>query len=166
MVIVLIGPMGCGKTTIGKELSKKLEWRFEDGDDYHPPENVAKMGAGIPLNDSDRQPWLTILHDLIQECLQQGEPMILACSALKKKYRGLLGINQKDVVSVYLQGSRDLLAQRIESRTHRYMKKDLLDSQLATLEEPKSGLIVDIADTPKTIVEVIADRLTKEYNYK
>ncbi len=155
MVIVLTGPMGCGKTTIGKLLSQRLGWGFEDGDDFHPPENIAKMAAGIPLEDADRIPWLTILHGRINDCNADGRPMVIACSALKSKYRELLGINQRDVVSVYLQGSRELLASRIAGRSHRYMKKELLDSQLATLEEPANGLTVDIGPAPEDIVSAI-----------
>ncbi len=160
MVIVLIGPMGCGKTTIGKLLAEKLCWKFADGDDFHPEANIDKMKSGLPLDDEDRYPWLQILHDTIEESVRSGENLILACSALKRKYRKLLGIDQESVLSVYLKGSPDLLQERIESRTHLYMDKGLLQSQLSTLEEPESGVVVSIAESPEVIVESIISRIS------
>lgn len=160
MVIVLTGPMGCGKTTIGKLLANRLGWRFADGDDFHPPANIAKMKTGLPLGDEDRYPWLHILHTAIEKAVSDNDNLILACSALKQEYRKLLGINQQSVISVYLQGSPELLRERIEARTHLYMDKSLLESQLNTLEEPQSGLIVSIADSPEVIVDSIISRIS------
>ena len=140
MVIVLIGPMGCGKTTVGKILAQSLEWQFCDADDFHPEANKEKMAAGIPLDDSDRKPWLEILHGVIQKKLSEESSMVLACSALKRKYRRALGIDQEQVFSVFLEGSLALLQERIAGRSHEYMSKGLLESQLATLEVPKTGL--------------------------
>ena len=97
MIAVLMGPMGCGKTTLGLLLAKELGWPFYDGDDFHPKANKEKMGAGIPLDDSDREPWLKILGTLISDHRADGKNMILACSALKESYRQLLGIDQKEV---------------------------------------------------------------------
>ena len=159
VVLVLMGPMGCGKTTIGKMLSERLVRPFHDGDDYHPPENVSKMRAGIALDDSDRFPWLKRLHDEIQLWLQQGQSAILACSALKKTYRDALGIDQKSVISVYLKGSYELIQERINRRRHRYMPDQLLRSQFDTLEEPRGGITVDISLSPEQIVNDIVDRL-------
>lgn len=155
--------MGCGKTTIGRLLSTRLGWRFEDGDDYHPPANISKMKAGLPLCDEDRYPWLQILRSMIDAQLADKEkgPMILACSALKRSYRKLLGIDQQSVVSVYLQGSAALLQERIEARTHRFMAKGLLESQLRTLEEPRSGIRVSIDQSPEEIVEAIISEINK-----
>lgn len=161
MVIVLMGPMGCGKTTVGRLLSARLGWRFEDADDFHPPGNVAKMKSGVPLDDRDRLPWLQSLRDMIDQAVENGEDMILACSALKKKYRVSLGVNQESVVSAYLKGSPELLGERIAARTHQYMNKDLLTSQLRTLEEPVDGLIVSIASNPEAAVEDIVQGISR-----
>lgn len=164
MVVVLIGPMGCGKTTIGQILAKELQWQFYDGDDFHPEANKKKMAEGKPLDDNDRQPWLEILHTLIQKHLADESNMILACSALKKKYRRMLGIDQNQVVSVFLKGSVALLQNRIAGRSHEYMAKDLLQSQLDTLEVPTTGITVDIAGTPQQISETIINKLQSKSN--
>ena len=159
MVLILMGPMGCGKTTIGKMLAEKLGWPFYDGDDFHPKENVEKMRAGIALTDEDRKLWLKKLHTNIQRWLREKQNSILACSALKQAYRDMLGVDQNTVRTVYLKGSYELLRKRIEERQHPYMDKNLLRSQLDTLEEPKDGLTVDISATPETIVRIIMSRL-------
>ncbi len=159
MVLILIGPMGCGKTTIGKMLSEKLGWPFYDGDNFHPDENVEKMRAGIALTDEDRKVWLDILRAKIQRWLEHGQNTILACSALKQAYRDALGVNQRSVRTVYLKGSYGLLRKRIEERRHPYMDKGLLKSQLDTLEEPKDGLWVDISAIPEAIVDTIIHQL-------
>lgn len=162
MVIVIIGPMGCGKTTIGQTLAAQLGWQFYDADDFHPDANKQKMAKGIPLDDHDREPWLETLHQLIKKHIINGSSMILACSALKKKYRRLLGIDQHRVFSVFLKGSYALLQQRIAPRSHAYMSKDLLQSQLDTFEEPETGLTVDIAGTPEEICRTIVNKLLRE----
>jgi carbohydrate kinase (thermoresistant glucokinase family) len=159
MVIVLIGPMGCGKTTVGKLLAARLNWPFDDADDFHPPANVAKMRQGIPLDDQDRQGWLSTLAERIDARVRAGENLILACSALKKKYRDLLGVDQVQVRTVYLQGDFDLLRQRIEGRKHQFMNKDLLTSQLATMEEPEEGLTLHGGPSPAALAEAIASWL-------
>ncbi len=155
MIIILIGPMGSGKTTIGKILARKLDCPFEDADDFHPPENVSKMSKGTPLEDSDRIGWLNILKDHIRLRRIKNEDLVLACSALKQSYRDLLGVNQKDIISVYLKGSFKLLAERVSKRNHGYMHKGLLKSQMATMEIPKDGLMVDIRFEPDVIIDQI-----------
>jgi len=159
MVLILMGPMGCGKTTIGKTLTEKLGWSFFDGDDFHPKKNVEKMRAGVALTDEDRKVWLEKLHANIQHWLRNNQNAILACSALKQVYRDILGVNQDTVKTVYLKGSYALLRERIEGRQHPYMDKNLLRSQLESLEEPSDGLTVDISATPEAIVRIIMDRL-------
>jgi len=159
MVIVLIGPMGCGKTTIGELLAARMNGDFDDADDFHPPENVAKMRGGTPLNDEDRAGWLEILAQRIKEKQGRGGILVLACSALKQTYRDMLGINQRDVVSVYLKGSREVLEGRLASRIHQYMNNDLLTSQLEAMEEPADGIIVDIDAPPEKLVETIINEL-------
>jgi carbohydrate kinase (thermoresistant glucokinase family) len=159
MVLILIGPMGCGKTTIGKMLAEKLGWPFYDGDDFHPKENVEKMRAGSALTDGDRRVWLEKLRGFVNHWLKEKQNTILACSALKQAYRDLLGVNQMTVRTVYLRGSYPLLRKRIEKRQHPYMDKNLLRSQLDILEEPKDGLSVDISETPETIVRTILENL-------
>jgi carbohydrate kinase (thermoresistant glucokinase family) len=159
MVLVLMGPMGCGKTAIGKMLAKKLGWSFYDADDFHPKENVEKMRAGIALTDEDRKLWLEKLRANIQRWLKHRKSTILACSALKQAYRDILGVNQSTVRTVYLKGSYELLRKRLEERQHPYMDKNLLRSQLDTLEEPKDGLTVDISATPEIIVGTIIKSL-------
>jgi carbohydrate kinase (thermoresistant glucokinase family) len=159
MVLILMGPMGCGKTTIGKMLAEKLGWPFYDGDSFHPKENVEKMRVGIALTDEDRGLWLEKLRGYIQRWVKERQNTILACSALKQAYRDILGVNQITVKTVYLKGSYSLLRKRIEARQHPYMDKNLLRSQLDALEEPKDGLRVDISTTPETIVGTIIQNL-------
>ena len=164
MVLVIIGPMGCGKSTIGIMLARRLGWDFEDGDDYHPPENVEKMRAGIALDDSDRQGWLNTLRTRIDGRLERHEYLILACSALKQSYRQILGIDQRTVISVYLKGTVELLEERLRSRHHQYMNNALLTSQVQTMEEPQGGIIIDIDQSPESICSEIIEKL-KPYGY-
>jgi carbohydrate kinase (thermoresistant glucokinase family) len=159
MIIVLIGPMGCGKTTVGKLLARRVGWSYADGDDFHPPDNVDKMRRGIPLQDSDRLGWLNSLRRYIDAQIQADVSLVVACSALKQSYRDLLGIDQKMVVSVYLKGSAELLKERIAHRTHEYMNDALLQSQLQTMEEPDNGLVVSIDNTPEMICSEIISSL-------
>lgn len=161
MVIILMGPMGCGKTTVGRLLADTLGWTFVEGDDYHPAANVEKMAAGIPLTDEDRYPWLAAIHTYLADSLARGEGCIVACSALKEKYREILGINQKNIISIYLRGTHALLEERLSRRTHRYMNNCLLESQLETLEEPQGGIVVDIDNAPEAIVRAILKEIDK-----
>lgn len=160
-VIVLMGVSGCGKTAVGQALAVKTGWPFFDGDDYHPPENVAKMASGIPLNDDDRLPWLARLHDLISEHLARDEAAIVACSALKRKYRDQLRAGNQGVEFVHLQGSFDLIWGRMTARKAHYMKPEMLQSQFDALEAPtgQEALPADISVDVDSIVEVIVNYL-------
>lgn len=131
-----MGVSGAGKSTLGAAVAAELGWPFFDGDDFHPPENVAKMAAGMPLNDDDRQPWLTRLHDLIAEQLARGHPAVIACSALKKSYREQLRAGNEGLIFVYLQGDFERISRRLAGRRDHYMPAGLLESQFADLEEP------------------------------
>jgi gluconokinase len=152
MVVLLMGVAGSGKTTIGRELAAELGWKFADADDFHPPANVAKMSAGIPLDDTDRAPWLAAIRLYIDARLAAGENAVVTCSALKEKHRAVLLTGTTDVKLVYLRGSRELLWSRLSGRSGHFMKPAMLDSQLATLEEPANALTLDIAQTPARII--------------
>jgi gluconokinase len=153
--IILMGVSGCGKTAVGLKLSQTLGWPFFDGDDFHSTENIAKMSKGIPLNDDDRAPWLAKLHDLIADHFLVGKSIILACSALKKKYRDQLEEGNAGTLFVYLKGDFDLILRRISNREDHYMKDEMLRSQFDDLEEPADAFIVDISKSPEEVVEEI-----------
>jgi gluconokinase len=159
MVVVLMGVTGSGKTTIGRLLSRELGWTYYDADDFHSPANILKMRNGTPLTDDDRRPWLEMLSRLIRECLERGEQAVLACSALKESYRKFLLVDDR-VKLVYLKGDYYILQKRLSERRGHYMNPALLDSQLETLEEPASGLQVDISLSPDEIVKRIKNYLT------
>lgn len=150
-VVLVSGVSGAGKTTLSRALAAALGWRFADADDFHPPANIAKMRAGLPLDDTDRAPWLRALRAEIDQHLAQGAPLVLACSALKQAYRATLlggdrvGGDPGRVRLVFLAASRELLAARLATRAGHYMPPSLLDSQLATLEPPTDALHVDAA---------------------
>ncbi|HSF80228.1 MAG TPA: gluconokinase [Anaerolineales bacterium] len=157
--VILMGVSGCGKTAVGRRLSQILGWPFFDGDDFHSPENVAKMSAGIPLQDADRLPWLATLHDLIAENLRAGKSILLACSALKQKYRDQLTRGNPGMSIVHLKGDFDLIFERMQKRYGHYMKVEMLHSQFEALEEPAEALNIDIAMNIGTIAEEIIARL-------
>lgn len=158
MFIVLMGVTGSGKTTIGRELARELGWRFYDADDFHPAANVEKMSRGVPLDDDDRAPWLAALRELVRGCVERGENAVLACSALKERYRDYLLIDE-DVKLVYLKGDYELIRARLEGRGGHFMKPAMLDSQFAALEEPERALTVDVSWPPAEIIEAVRDGL-------
>ena len=154
MIIIIMGVTGSGKTTIGKLLADDLNWRYCDADDFHSAANVAKMKSGIPLDDADRQPWLQSLRNVTQNCLESGDGLVLACSALKQSYRDVLLIDER-VKLVFLKGDYELIGKRLNERQGHYMNPALLDSQFATLEEPKGHAEFDVAASPAEIVRNI-----------
>jgi gluconokinase len=156
---IVMGVSGCGKTSIGKALAGRIGWDFYDADDFHPPENIAKMASGIPLTDADRAPWLAALHDLIRTCLAEKRPGVLACSALKEHYRQTLLSGNQGVQIVYLKGSYDLIWSRMQARAGHYMKPEMLQSQFAALEEPVNALVVDIQPEVDEIVNNIVNSM-------
>jgi gluconokinase len=158
MVVVIMGVTGSGKTTIGNQLAAKLDWRYYDADDFHPPANIEKMSNGIPLDDGDRLPWLETLRTLIHETLHRNENCVLACSALKQRYRDYLLIDEQ-VKLIYLKGDYDLIQTRLNQREGHYMAPNLLASQFDILEEPKCDAQVEIASNPDEIVREIIERL-------
>jgi gluconokinase len=146
-----MGVTGAGKTTVGRLIAERLGARFADADDYHPAENVAKMRAGIPLDDADRAPWLARLNGLLREADAKGESLVLACSALKDAYRERLAQGVAGLRLVLLDGTREMLASRLAGRTGHYMNPALLDSQLATLERPDDAIVVWIDASPEEL---------------
>jgi gluconokinase len=157
MIVILMGVSGSGKTTIGTVLAERTGAVFADADDYHPAANKAKMAAGNPLNDDDRQPWLETLNRLMRGWAGEGRAGVLACSALKEKYRATLAAGLADVHFVLLDGSRELIGQRLAVRHHEFMNSALLDSQFATLEPPSDAdAFIIVNDQPPA---AIADRI-------
>ena len=155
MIVVVMGVSGCGKTTVGSLLAKKLGCRFFDADEFHPPENIAKMAAGKPLDDDDRAPWLANLNRRMRECEGGGESAVFACSALKRSYRERLALGVASLQFVHLRGDAATIRNRLLLRQDHYMKAGMLESQFAALEEPAHALIADIADAPEEIAERI-----------
>jgi carbohydrate kinase (thermoresistant glucokinase family) len=162
-VAVVMGISGAGKTTIGRRLAMRLGWKFVDGDTLHPPGNVAKMKGGKPLTDADRAPWLIAVAEIIDGWRGRGEQGVISCSALKRAYRRQIVGDRCDVRLVYLQGSRELIAERLAARQGHFMPAGLLDSQLATLEPPgpdEDPISVGVDRPVEEIVERIAGILT------
>lgn len=159
MVVILMGVSGSGKTTIGRKLADELGWSFHEGDDFHSAASIAKMSRGIPLTDEDRRPWLASLSALVDRAIAKGENAVLACSALKAAYRRVLRGDHAGVVFVYLKADPRVIAERLEHRAGHYAKRNLLPSQLATLEEPEDAMTVDASGTPGEIVAAIRKKL-------
>lgn len=158
-MVVIMGVSGSGKTTVGRLLAERLGWRFLEGDDFHPGANVEKMSKGVSLGDDDRWPWLARIRDAIEVCSRNGIDAVLACSALRARYREYLVAGRDDVRFVYLKGDRQTIRERLSARKTHYMKANMLDSQFASLEEPDGAVVVDIALAPPDIVSHVLGEL-------
>lgn len=156
MIVVLMGVTGTGKSTVGKLLADQLGWTFVEGDDFHPPANVDKMRQGIPLDDEDRKPWLDAIRHRLDQAAQQGESIVLACSALKHRYQDYLAGHAPEAVRfVYLFGSPEMIRQRLAERKGHFMNPTLLASQFHDLEPPDHAIRVEINKSPPQIVAEI-----------
>jgi gluconokinase len=158
MVIVLMGAAGAGKTTLGRRLSQALNWQFYDADAFHPNENIAKMARGLALTDEDRRPWLQGLRSALAEWVSKNKNVVLAASLVKQSHRTTLLSGYEDRVSlVYLKAPRSLLGRRLAERAGHFAGAELLESQMATLQEPGSdaALVLDASDSPEALVHQI-----------
>jgi len=154
--VVVMGVCGSGKSTLGAALARELDASFLEGDEFHPPDNVARMAAGFPLTDADREGWLHSLGARLGDAQRAGQAVVLSCSALKRSYRDTLRSQARDLALLYLAGTPDLLARRMAARQGHYMPPSLLASQLATLEPPhddEHALTLDIARPPNELVQ-------------
>jgi len=158
---VVMGITGSGKSTVGATLAHALGVDFVEGDDYHPPENVRRMASGIPLTDDDRAGWLRALATRVREANEANLGLVLTCSALKRSYRDVLRTAAPDLRFVFLKGPREQIAERVAERRGHFMPVSLLDSQLATLEEPgpdEHVLMCDISQSVQEIVDTVIAR--------
>jgi len=156
LAVVVMGVCGCGKSTVGERLARELGALFIEGDAFHPPANVARMAAGIALTDADRQGWLEALAAQLADARRAGRSVVLACSALKRRYRDVLRLGAPDLRVVHLAGDRAMLAARLAARQGHYMPASLLDSQLATLETPdpdERAVTLDAGAPTDTLVQ-------------
>lgn len=157
MIIVIMGVAGSGKTTIGEMLAKRMNIPFYDGDLYHPEENVKKMASGIPLTDTDREPWLHSLAQLVTRAENEGGAVV-ACSALKQRYREMLS-SGGTIQFVYLKGTQELISRRLLKRSGHFLPPQLLNSQFEALEEPDDAVVVSVDKTPDEVCREIMSRL-------
>jgi gluconokinase len=161
MIVIVMGVVGAGKTTIGNLLAAQLGWEFADADDFHPQSNVEKIRNGIPLNDDDREPWLERLRAAILDWIASHRNVVLACSALKRAYRAKLQAG-RGVRFVYLKGSATLIRDRLRARHGHFAGNAILASQFADLEEPEDALTVPISEAPEQMVADIRKGLNLE----
>ena len=165
VAVIVMGVSGAGKSTIAEALARRLHWRYEDGDTFHPASNVAKMKAGHPLSDDDRWPWLRAIADEIDRLGSVGERAVIACSALKRAYRDVLVHGRRDVRIVFLSGTQPLVARRLAGRKGHFMPPDLLASQFRTLEPPSDDehpITISIEATVDAIVDTIVQHLSPD----
>ncbi len=160
MILIMAGVSGSGKTTVGALLAGRLGWRFADADDFHPAANVEKMRAGIPLTDEDRWPWLRAIGTWMDERIAQGEPAVIACSALRRSYRDLLLDGRPSARIVFLAPDPEVLARRLAARHGHFFPGQLLGTQLDALEPPQPGehvlSVVPVGDPAATVASIIA----------
>jgi gluconokinase len=152
-VVVVMGVAGSGKSTVGPLIAEALGGDYAEGDQFHPPANIAKMSSGQPLDDADRLPWLEAMARAIRDWRKGERATVLACSALKQRYREILAGGSDEVRFVFIKGSPELIAGRIGARKGHFMPTTLLDSQFRTLEEPSAdaAIIVDASQSPAAI---------------
>jgi len=158
---VVMGVAGSGKSTIGAALARALGVEFVEGDAYHPPDNVRRMAAGIPLTDADRAGWLRALAARLHEAKAAGTGLVMTCSALRRSYRDVLRAGASDLRFIFLRGPRSLIAERLAGRRGHFMPASLLESQFAALEEPSAeedAWVCDIAESPQAIAAALAAR--------
>ena len=172
MLVIVMGVCGCGKTTIGENIAKQLQWSFSDGDQYHPQANVDKMSKGIPLTDQDRYSWLQTIHEVAVKWVANQQNGVITCSALKRKYRNALRSGSEtfsdvskpgDVLFVYLKGDPEVIVERMKHREH-FMPPDLVPSQFHDLEEPANDELhvkINIERLPSEIVTEAVDFIRK-----
>jgi gluconokinase len=158
MIVIVMGVVGAGKTTVGRLLAEQMGWEFADADDFHSAANVEKIRHGIALTDDDRRPWLQSLHAAISKWIGENKSVVLACSALKRAYRQELEAGP-EVRFVYLKGSSKLIAERLRLREGHFAGEQILASQFADLEEPENAVTVEIGASPPEIVAEIRERL-------
>lgn len=159
MIIVIMGISGSGKTTVGALLARRLGWAYYEGDEFHSPANIEKMSRGIALGDADRMPWLASIKRTIDGCVERGGHAVIACSALRERYRRMLSAHVPEIRFVYLKGSSETIRQRMKFREGHYMKVGMLESQLGSLEEPADAIVADISQSPQAIVSLIETEL-------
>jgi gluconokinase len=159
VILIVAGVSGSGKTTVGALLAGRLRWPFADADTFHPDANVAKMRAKIPLTDEDRWPWLRAIADWMDARIAAGESAVITCSALKRSYRDLLLCERQEATMVFLEASREELLRRLSSRQGHFFPQQLLDSQLADMEQPKADehvlTVQDEAEAAQTATKII-----------
>ena len=155
MIVIVMGVAGVGKTTLGQLLAAELGWKFLDADSLHPPANVIKMTNGVLLDDADRAPWLFAVHERLLEALRKQESLVVACSALKQRYRETIARGIA-IMWVYLKGTKEVIHERLKLRRDHFMKVQMLASQLADLQEPTDAIVTDAAREPAAAVRQIA----------
>jgi carbohydrate kinase (thermoresistant glucokinase family) len=163
-IVVVMGVSGSGKSTVAMLLAHTLGWAYQEGDDLHPPENVAKMSGGTPLTDEDRLPWLRSIAAVIDGWRAAGQCGVVTCSALKRAYRDILLTDRTEVRLAYLRGSKDLIHDRMARRHEHFMPVALLDSQFATLEEPAEDehpIVLPIELPPHELMTMLIRRLAE-----